>query len=219
LDSITRVIDADQVFAQPDYPAVEQLQLRQIGFSDMAILNKVDLAGPAKVKKIRRRLDDAFGRLRVVETNHCDVPLEILLSVGRFDPTRSDLGIHDHGDADGCGPTCDRHGHGHRHANAFTAWSYETDRPMSLEALRETVRKLPGNIYRVKGVIYGSEASNRCAVLQAVGRRVDLSVQERWDATPRTRLVVIGAAGGVDTRRLEAAFASCAAAPKEGLVA
>src|SRR5277367_5453700 len=45
LDSITCVIDADQVFAHSENPAVEQLQLRQIGFSDMAILNKVDLAG------------------------------------------------------------------------------------------------------------------------------------------------------------------------------
>src|SRR5271163_4229111 len=63
LDSITCVIDADQVFAHPEYPAVEQLQLRQIGFSDMAILNKVDLAGPEKVKRVRRWLDDAFHRL------------------------------------------------------------------------------------------------------------------------------------------------------------
>ncbi len=219
LDSITCVIDADQVFAHPEHPAVEQLQLRQIGFSDMAILNKVDLAGSENVKKVRRWLDDAFGRLRVVETIRCDVPLEILLSVGRFDPARSDLDVRDHARPDGCGPTCDHDGHDHRHANAFSAWSYETDRPMSLEALREVVRKLPGDIYRAKGVVYAAEAPDRPAVLQAVGRRVDISIQGRWRTAPRTRLVVIGAAGSIDARQLEAAFASCASAPNEGLVA
>ena len=55
-------------------------------------------------------------------------------------------------------------------------WSYETDRPMSLELLRETAGKLPGNIYRVKGVVYSSDAPNRRAVLQVVGRRVDISI-------------------------------------------
>ena len=213
LDSITCVIDADQVFAHPEYPAVEQLQLRQIGFSDMAILNKVDLAGPEKVKRVRRWLDDAFHRLRVVETSHCDVPLEILLSVGRFDPARSNLEVHDRAHGEGCAPTCDHDRQGHRHANAFSAWSYETDRPMSLQALRETVRKLPGSIYRAKGVVHSVEEPERRAVLQAVGRRVDISIQERWRVAPRTRLVVIGAVGGVDESMLEAAFASCAVAP------
>jgi G3E family GTPase len=213
LDSITCVIDADQVFAHPENPAVEQLKLRQIGFSDMAILNKVDLAGPEKVKKVRGWLDDSFARLRVVETNRCDVPLEILLSVGRFDPARSDLDIHDHVHGDGCGPGCDQDGHGHPHASAFSAWSYETDRPMSLEALRETVRKLPGGIYRAKGVVYGAQAPDRRAILQAVGRRVDISIREPWGTAPRTRLVVIGAVGSVDESLLEATFASCGVAP------
>ena len=83
--------------------------------------------------------------------------LNRILSVGRFDPARSDIDVHDHVHSDGCSPACDHDGHGHRQANAFSAWSYETDRPISLEALRETVRKLPGGIYRAKAV-YGAEA-------------------------------------------------------------
>src|SRR5271167_3568234 len=41
LDSVTCVIDADQFFAYPEYPAVMDLRLRQVGFSDMVLLNKV----------------------------------------------------------------------------------------------------------------------------------------------------------------------------------
>src|SRR5271166_5975633 len=88
------------------------------------------------------------------------------------------------------------------------------DRPTNvLTGLRETVRKLPGSIYRAKGVVHSVEEPERRAVLQAVGRRVDISIQERWRVAPRTRLVVIGAVGGVDESMLEAAFASCAVAP------
>src|SRR5208282_4305984 len=91
LDSITCVVDADQVFAHPEYPAVEQLKLRQIAFADMMILNKVDLAGAEQVKKVRAWIDDHFTRLRMVETSYCDVPPEIVLSVGRFDPARTNV--------------------------------------------------------------------------------------------------------------------------------
>ncbi|MGH8614199.1 MAG: GTP-binding protein, partial [Gammaproteobacteria bacterium] len=77
LDSVTCVVDADQVFAHPELPDLVDLKLRQIAFSDMVIFNKVDLAGPAQVAKVRDWVNTTFNRLRIVETSHCDVPLEI----------------------------------------------------------------------------------------------------------------------------------------------
>jgi G3E family GTPase len=55
-------------------------------------------------------------------------------------------------------------------------WSYQKEEPLALEALREALRKLPGTVYRAKGVIYTSDVPQRRAVLQVVGRRVDISV-------------------------------------------
>jgi len=47
-------------------------------------------------------------------------------------------------------------------------------------------------------------------VLQVVGRRVDVSLQESWGARePRTQIVAIGAAGSIDRGSLEKTFASC----------
>jgi G3E family GTPase len=204
------VVDADQVFAHPENPAIEQLKLRQIAFADMMILNKTDLAGQDQVKKVRAWIDGHFSRLRTVETNHCDVPLEILLSVGRFDPTRTDLHLRALEHADCADASCRGEHHDHDHSTNFSTWSYETSRPLSLEALREAARKLPGNIYRAKGVVYTSDAPNRRAVLQVVGRRVDISIQEEWDLrVPRTQIVVIGAARSIDTRLMEGIFTSC----------
>ena len=212
LDSVTCVVDADQVFAHPEYPPLLDLKLRQVGFADMLILNKVGLAGPEQVEKVRAWLDDHFNRLRIVETDYCEVPYEILLGVGRFDPARAGLTSHtvEHGCAD---PSCHNDHHGHDHSEVFSTWSYETDQPLALEALRETMRRLPVTVYRAKGVVYTTDAPERRAVLQVVGRRVDISLQDEWgQRAPRTQIVAIGAAGGIDTSLLKKTVASCISA-------
>ncbi len=126
LDSVICVVDADQVFAHPEYPPLMQLKLHQVGFADMLILNKVDLAGPDQVAKVRSWLDEHFNRLRIVETNYCEVPYEILLGVGRFDPARPGINADaaKHKCTDG---TCqhDDPGHNHNgqdHSRVFSTW-------------------------------------------------------------------------------------------------
>jgi len=214
LDSVICVLDADQVFAHPEYPPLMELKLRQVGFADMLILNKADLAGPEQVAKVRAWLDKHFNRLRIVETNYCEVPNEILLGVGRFDPACAAHDAHaaEHHCTD---PDCHddshaHHHHAHDHSKVFSTWSYDTDQPLALETLREAMRKLPGTIYRVKGVVHTIDAPQRRAVLQVVGRRTDISLQDDWGTrVPRTRIVAIGAAGGIDPGLLEKTFVSC----------
>src|SRR5579863_6869855 len=216
LDIVTCVVDADQVFAHPEYPPLMDLKLRQIGFADMLILNKVSLAGSDQVTKVRAWLDDHFNRLRVVETDHCDAPYEILLGVGRFDPARA--GLNPQTPENLCAdPQChdpehahDHGSHVHDHSEVFSTWSYETDQPISLEALREKMRKLPGWVYRAKGFVYLADAPKIRAILQVVGRRVDVSLEEQWgERERRTRIVAIGAAHGLDARLLERTLDSC----------
>ena len=80
--------------------------------------------------------------------------------------------------------------------------------------MREVARKLPASIYRCKGVIHSADEPNRRAVLQVVGKRVDISIENEWGVRePGSRIVAIGAADGVDARLLEAMFASCAFSP------
>jgi G3E family GTPase len=138
-------------------------------------------------------------RVRIVEAVQCDVPLEILLAVGRFDPQQlveADNGHHhDHTD----------------HGQTYSTWSYQTDQPMSLEALNEMVKKrLPGNIYRCKGVVYAAENPERRAVLQVVGRRADVALDDEWgERSPRTQIVAIGAPGSINPQALTEQFEAC----------
>jgi G3E family GTPase len=212
LDSVTCVVDADQVFAHQEYPAVEMLKLRQIGFADMMVLNKVDLAGPEQVRRVRSWIDEHFNRVRVVEAHHCDVPLDILLSVGRFDPAQLEFDanmLSDKHDCDGHG--CAHEYHHANHAQTFSTWSYETDEAISVDALREMVkRRLPASVYRCKGVIYAAERPGRRAILQCVGRRTDVTFDTPWgNRLPKTQIVAIGV--GMFPEDLETLFDSCIA--------
>ena len=110
LDSGNCVMDAEQIFAYPNNPELMDLQLRQIAFADMVILNKVDLVGPEQVGRIHRLIDDHFNNIRLVEASYCDVPYEILLGVGRFDPaTLAEAQAH--------------HPHRHDARATFDTWS------------------------------------------------------------------------------------------------
>jgi G3E family GTPase len=191
LDSILCVVDAEQVFASPE---VMELKIFQMACADMIILNKVDLVNRDHIAKIKEWLGSRFHRYQLIEANHCNVPIPVLLSVGRFDPAQLDAVVQ----------------HRRDHSKEFSTWSYETDRPLSLEALRGTASQLPVGIYRAKGVIYAADDPKHRVVLHVVGRRVDIRLEDEWrDCRPRTQIVAIGAPGAIDAEVLRNKFEQC----------
>ncbi|GAB63040.1 MAG: GTP-binding protein [Candidatus Jettenia sp.] len=207
LDSILCVVDAEQVFTSPEFM---DLKLFQMACADMIILNKVDLVGSDQVARIKEWLDSRFHCYRLIEAVQADVPLPVLLSVGRYDPTQADPNWYNLKHHDCRDSHCNQKHHHHDHSNVFGTWSYETDRPLSLDVLSEIVSKLPVNIYRAKGVMYTLDAPERRVILQVVGRRVDISLADEWGKrTPRTQIVAIGAAGAIDEESLRAKFEQC----------
>jgi hypothetical protein len=58
-------------------------------------------------------------------------------------------------------------------------------------------------VYRCKGVIHSAEHPDRRAILQVVGKRVDITVEHEWNGRePRSRIIVIGAVDGIDEAAL-----------------
>ena len=100
------------------------------------------------------------------------------------------------------------HGHGAA-SNLFDTWSYESDQPFSLEALREMVRKeLPASVYRCKGIVFVADSPDKRIALQIVGRRTEISELDEWgDRTPRTQIVAIGAP--INAQELSNQFDAC----------
>ncbi len=204
LDSITCIVDAEAVFTHGDNAELSTLKIRQIGFADMVVLNKVDLVGPEHIEVIREWIGHYLNRIRIVEATRCDVPLEVLLAVGRFDPAHL-VSQHESIDAESHDT---HHGHGSV-GQMFETWSYESDRPFSLEALRQMVRReLPATIYRCKGIVYVADSPDKRFTLQAVGRRTELSELGDWgERTPRTQIVAIGSS--IDAQELSRKFDAC----------
>ena len=70
--------------------------------------------------------------------------------------------------------------------------------------------RLPSDVYRCKGVIHSAEHPDRRAILQVVGKRVDVSLGGAWgQGRPRTRIVAIGAPGAFAGETLREGFDRC----------
>jgi G3E family GTPase len=197
LDSITCIIDAVGIFADGDNERMNLLKLRQIGFADLVVLNKTDLVGPEHIEVIREWIDTQIHRVRIVEATQCDVPLEILLAAGRFSAADLPAPSTD---------AADRHDGDDR---MFETWSYESQLPMSLEALRKMVqRELPVSVYRCKGIVFAANSPAKRFALQVVGRRTEVTELNDWGKrSPLTQIVAIGAK--LDAQELNEKFDSC----------
>ena len=202
LDSVTCVVDADQVFTYDDLD-LAKLKLQQIGFADLVILNKIDLAGADGAAKVKRWIESHFTRVRLVPAIKCEVPLEILLSVGRFDMARV---MADHPE----NHSHDEHHH-HDHGALFSTWSYTGDRPFARKSLERMIkRELPANIYRCKGFVFLAEDPATRYVLQVVGRRVELLPERPWGTDlPQNRIVAIAHKSTLNPDHLNGIFDAC----------
>jgi G3E family GTPase len=197
LDSITCVVDAEALFVGQDVPALSMLKLRQIGFADLVILNKADLVESGHIDAARAWIGAHFNRVRIVEADHCEVPYEILLSVGRFDPSvLGDVGTV--GDAHTAPP--------------FETWRYTSDVPLRESALREVIGLFPESVYRCKGFVQLVERPDERTLVQAVGRRVSFASLGVWKGASRgADLVLIGAESSLARGDLRSRLDSCRA--------
>lgn len=203
LDSITCVVDAEGIFAHADDDALTLLKLRQIGFADLVVLNKTDLVTPEHVEVIRDWIELHMRRVRIVEAVRAEVPLELLLAVGRFDGSdlRSDSSIEvseSHQETDGS-------------HTSFERWSYTAEHPLDLDKVRQMVkRELPESVYRCKGIIFTTNSPKEPVALHIVGRRTTIAQLNRpMSGLTSSQLVAIGRR--IDKEQLDALFNSCLA--------
>tara|TARA_Y100001001_G_scaffold138973_2_gene141519 strand:+ start:2550 stop:3512 length:963 start_codon:yes stop_codon:yes gene_type:complete len=197
IDSVLTVVDAEQ-FEHLD-GELAALAMEQLDIADIVILNKCDLASPDQLDALKRRW--LYPGVRLLEASFGQVPLELVLGVGDFDPDRLKPEHY-----------CDSHCNHEHHGHQFQSWSWTSERPLSLQALRQVLESLPASVYRAKGICQLAELPDRRAVLHLVGSRSDLAPGAPWgEKEPMTRLVVIGEHGSFSPDQLQAAFDACIA--------
>jgi G3E family GTPase len=196
LDSVTCVVDAEQVFTHIEgMTEILTLIVRQIGSADLVVLNKSDLVGQERMDWLHSWIDGLMNRVRIIDSAYCDIPWEVLLSTD----ASAQLALEESGDDEV------------DHAAQFDRWSFESADPLSIAAYREMIRReLPGDIYRMKGIVYASEDPDHRYIAHTVGRRSEIRKDSPWGDRPRrTRLVAIGARHQLDEQWLHDTLSGC----------
>ena len=194
LDSVICVVDTEQVFTHFDEaPALLMLKTRQIGFADLVILNKIDLVSPEHLAWVRSWIEQTMDRVRLVEAVRAEVPFEVLLGV-----TRS--GFETRRDSGAAGS----------HSEQFRTWTFRTNGIFDPHALQEMLRRdLPGDVYRCKGFVELTGSPPRRMLLQAVGRRSELTPAGPGRATMTGSQIVVIGAETLDAHHLRRLFEAC----------
>ncbi|WP_029215115.1 CobW family GTP-binding protein [Kallotenue papyrolyticum] len=206
LDSIIAVVDSDQArsMAARDRQ-IRHLMREQVAVADIVVLNKIDLVDAATLAETRRWVKAMAPRARLLETSYGAVPLRLILDIGRYriplqvvrTPAGSDPS------------SCDHH---HDHGSQFETWSYTTDQPLALCAVRQALTTLPEGIVRAKGLLYLADLPATRVIAHVVGARASITPGDAWNATPPgTRLVFIGAPGSIEREALQRRFDACRA--------
>lgn len=199
LDAVITVVDALHISSQlTESPEAAE----QIAFADVLLLNKTGLVTPEQLATIRNRILGINRFARLIECNHCDVPLEQILDLGAFDLDRI-ISIE---------PGFLTETHAHEHDDEVTSVSLTTTEPLIGDAFNEWMGEVLATqgteILRSKGILNFSGFDQRY-VFQAVHMLGGGSFTQHWrpEEQRSSRLVFIGR--NLDAERLEAGFRDC----------
>ncbi|WP_019220132.1 CobW family GTP-binding protein [Bartonella florencae] len=223
LDSVIAVVDAKHL---PSQLKKSREAEEQIAFSDIVLLNKVDLVSAQERAHARSLILSINPRAILYETERANIPLEKLLNRGSFDlqrilendPHFLDQHLdHKHQHSDHvCGPEC-THDHEHHplsamHDITITSVSLKTGalQPEKFFPWIQQITQQKGpDILRLKGIIAFQGDDDRY-VIQGIHMILEGQHQRPWreDEKRESRLVFIGRT--LDSEKLKTGFENCA---------
>ena len=198
LDAFVTVVDAvnlERNLAQSN-EAVEQ-----VAFSDIVLVNKMDLVSAEQMDAIERRVRQLNPLARIYHTANAEVDLASILGVGAFDLVQKlevdplFLGDHEH-----------------EHDPAIGSFVLQESRPVDVNRLmvwmNDVAQRRGDDLYRTKGIFYAHGFQERL-VFQSVRMLTTLRRDRAWepDEIPLTQFVVIGK--NLQREEFEAGLASC----------
>jgi len=212
LDGVITVVDAMQALELAEDE--RRLARTQVAGGDLIVLNKVDLVDDDALARVHEWIDEIRPGAQVFESDHCRLPMEVLLGTAAAIAERVDL---DAGDAleshvHDVSANARAHDHDDDHDVAFDTWTYASDEPLQMALVQQILAHLPSTVFRAKGFVHTIEEPERRMVMQLVGRRATVSPTRTWGTDrPQTRLVFISRHGTVNYPAIEQALNRCRA--------
>jgi len=226
VDSIATVVDAAEFLSLSE--AERDLAVAQVTTADIVIINKTDLVDEPHVVAVEQRIVEIAQHVRVLRTQHGEVPLPLLFGSDEHEPRRRAALASDpsawtfqkidagplHGPACSCHDCT--HGHGTKSlTDAFESVSLVVEPPMDLDKLREALIALPMSVFRLKGFFYVDANPDRQFLIQVVGARISAAEVKPWgQEPPRSKIVAIGRKGRLSEEGLSQVFSQCMATPR-----
>ena len=175
--------DRGEVAGDADDRTLVDLLVDQIEFADVIVMNKVGYAGPDRCDAARKIIRSLNADARVIETDHAQVPAEMIFDTGLFDFDKA----HDHplwakelyGFADHV-PETEEYG--------VTSFVYRARRPFDPQRVHAVLNgPLPG-VIRAKGHFWLATRPDWVAEFSLAGALSKVAPLGTWWATvPRER--------------------------------
>ena len=182
LDAFVTVVDAVnlEINLEQSNEAMEQ-----VAFSDIVLINKIDLVSSEQTKKIERRVRALNPMATIHYTTDAEIDIANIIDVGAFDLAQK-LEV----DPEFLGD------HEHEHDAAIGSFVLEESRPIDINRLmlwmNGVAQERGDDLYRTKGIFY-AHGFNERLVFQSVRMLTTLRRDRPWGEEARmTQFVVIG---------------------------
>jgi G3E family GTPase len=187
LDGIIVLADAETVRAKARDKYVGRTVLRQLRGADLIVLNKTDLVTDQALGTLKSWLAEVSPGVPVVPARLGRIPVDMFFGAG-VSRSESHAAPETHG--------------GHED---YITWHFEQETTLRRDQVETFIADLPSGVLRGKGFFrVDADAGVEVLLYQQVGQRKTLSPHP---GPASTRLVMIGLAGELDPRKLEAAAA------------
>lgn len=199
LDAFVTVVDA--VNLEMNLKQSEEA-VEQVAFSDIILINKIDLVSPEQVAAVEARVRALNPLARIHHTANAEIDIDDVIGVSAFDLVQK-LEI----DPEFLGE------HAHQHDDAVGSFVLEESRPIDINRfsvwLNEIAQTRGEDIYRSKG-IFNARGFRERIVFQSVRMLTTMRPDRLWeDGEQRSsQFVVIGK--NLDRAEFADGFARCA---------
>lgn len=160
-------------FGHLDFQETE-FAIDQAAASDLVLLNKVDRATPDEIVEVRAVLNRAIAHVCIIETVGAALATDQISSLlaGEFA-----LLAHENGPRHTAAVTAGAI------ADAYDSFSWSSERPLSVEAVRTKLQQLPKGMVRAKGIFYPHDLKDVCMVYSQTKGSSALVYMDRLDPT------------------------------------
>ncbi|HCV53214.1 MAG TPA: hypothetical protein DGL70_07630, partial [Exiguobacterium sp.] len=178
ISSVVTVIDAYHLERQLTF----QENVKQIGFADVLVLNKMDLIKASEREPLIALLRERNPSAAIIETEQGQLESNRLFETFHF-PKEEQVRLSQQTDQI------------HQSVEDFTALTIVEERPLNRNrfgmVLREVLEAYAEDLYRYKGIIHFAD-TERKVILQGTGMIYGTAIREPFSEQPKTTLVFIG---------------------------